>query len=71
MDLNHLYFQQQLSSIQASVANDRGEQLASQNRANDEGRLISDIQSGLNAAAAATWAPLRAFSVSRLTDLPR
>lgn len=69
MDLNRLYFQQQLSSMRASAANDHGSQLESQHCADQHGQVISDIQRSLNAPAASTWVPLRAFSVSLLSDL--
>lgn len=69
MDLNRLYFQQQLSSMRASGARDRNEQADNQDHADQIGRKIHRYQRDLVAPAAATWAALRTFSASRLPNL--
>lgn len=71
MDLNQLYFQQQLSAMRACAANDHAGQTKHQALADEQGSEIATFQETLNAPAAMTWPILRSFSASRLPTLLR
>lgn len=64
MDLNQLYFDQQLSSMRAAAAVDFLAQENNRCRADLIGRQIERYQTEVSASAAATWSALRKFNAS-------